>query len=102
MNSVALRDSVKLPIKSKNRIKKNNLNVTISKISENYLEWTWDTEREGHYRPIMSKCYEIIKYRVSLEDINALFKEMSVYPYVITKLKIIESNNKLKGKEVKR
>ena len=101
MNSVDLRDSIKLPIKSKKRVKIYNLNVTVSKVLD-YLEYIWDSEGKGHYTPIVSEIYSTKKYRMTLEEINDFLEYILEKPYVITKLRIIESDNKLKGRKVKR
>ena len=101
MNSVDLRDSIKLPIKSKKRVKIYNLNVTVSKVLD-YLEYIWDSEGKGHYTPIVSEIYSTKKYRMTLEEINNFLEVILEKPYVITKLRIIESDNKLKGRKVKR
>jgi len=40
--------------------------------------------------------------KMALEEINDFIEGLLEYPYVITKLKVIELNSKLKEKEVKR
>ena len=78
-----------------------NLELTLSKVLD-YLEYVWDSEGNGHYTPIVSEIYSTKKHNMTIEEINDFLKKILEKPYIITKLKIIESNNKLKGRKVKR
>ena len=64
------------------------IEMTIAKVLD-FLEWVWDSESEGHYRPIIAPCFETIKYKMTLTLLNNFLKEMLKRPAVITKLKII-------------
>lgn len=59
--------------------------MTVAKVLD-FLEWVWDSESEGHYRPIIAPCFETIKYKISLTLLNKVLKETLERPVVITKL----------------
>lgn len=99
MTLVDLRN--KQCVKNKRGVIKYQLELTLSKVLD-YLEWIWDSEGKGHYTPIVSEIYSTKKYNMTIEEINDFLENILEKPYVITKLKIIESNNKLKGRKVKR
>jgi len=61
--------------------------MTIAKVLD-FLEWVWDSESEGHYRPIIAPCFETIKYKMTLTLLNNILKETLERPVVITKLEI--------------
>ena len=61
--------------------------MTIAKVLDS-LEWVWDSESEGHYRPIIAPCLETIKYKMTLTLLNNILKETLERPTVIIKLKI--------------
>ena len=50
------------------------VDMTISKVSE-HMAWVWDSESEGHYRPIIAPCFETIKYKMTLTLLNNILKE---------------------------
>ena len=99
MTLVDLRN--KLSVKNKRWVIRYQLEFTLSKVLD-YLEYVWDSEGKGHYTPIISEIYSTKKYRMTIEEINDFIEDLLQYPYVLTKLKIIESNNKLKREKVKR
>ena len=81
------QDNIETSQKQKSIKKTYAIEMTIAKVLD-FLEWVWDSESEGHYRPIIAPCFETIKYKTTLTLLNNILKETLVRPVVITKLKI--------------
>jgi len=81
------QDNIETSQKQKSIKKTYTVEMTIAKVLD-FLEWVWNSEGEGHYRPIIAPCFETIKYKMTLTLLNNVLKEMLEGPVVITKLKI--------------
>jgi hypothetical protein len=81
------QDNIETSQKQKSIKKTYTVEMTIAKVLD-FLEWVWDSESEGHYRPIIAPCLETINYKTTLTLLNNILKETLKRPVVITKLKI--------------
>ena len=81
------QDNIEASKKQKSIKKTYTVEMTIAKVLD-FLEWVWDSESEGHYRPIIASCLETINYKTTLTLLNNILKETLVGSVVITKLKI--------------
>lgn len=80
-------DNIETSQKQKSIKKTYTVEMTIAKVLD-FLEWVWDSESEGHYRPIIAPSLETINYKMTLTLLNRILKETLERPTVITKLKI--------------